>query len=225
MNSKLVLVSALAAGVLTTAGIAQTASPQAPATHATAPAAPPPPQAIPAKVAFIELEEVAAATNEGQKAVADIQKKYQPQKDKLDALKTEIDTLTKQLQSAPATMSDEEKASRARDIDTKQKQLQRDADDAQTSYNSDVSDAIGKILQKLGPIVVKYVQQNGYTMLLDNTGQPQQGGLNLLWGGSDISGAVVAAYNASSKVATPIPSAPSATRPAPATPKPAAPKQ
>src|ERR1035441_6953574 len=140
MNSKLVLVSALAAGVLTTAGIAQTASPQAPATHATAPAAPPPPQAIPAKVAFIELEEVAAATNEGQKAVADIQKKYQPQKDKLDALKTEIDTLTKQLQSAPATMSDEEKASRARDIDTKQKQLQRDADDAQTSYNSDTSE-------------------------------------------------------------------------------------
>ena len=225
MNSKLVLVSALAAGVLTTAGIAQTASPQAPATHATAPAAPPPPQAIPAKIAFIELEEVAAATNEGQKAVAEVQKKYQPQKDALDKLKAEIDALTKQLQNPPATMSDEERASRARDLDTKQKQLQRDADDAQTSYNSDVSDAIGKILQKLGPIVVKYVQENGYTMLLDNTGQPQQGGLNLLWGGSDISAAVVAAYNAGAKAATPMPSAPSAARPAPATPKPAAPKQ
>jgi outer membrane protein len=225
MNSKLVLVSALAAGVLTTASIAQTAGPQAPTTHATAPAAPPPPQAIPAKIAFIELEEVAAATNEGQKAVEDIQKRYQPQKDALDKLKAEIDTLTKQLQSAPATMSAEEKASRARDIDTKQKQLQRDADDAQTSYTSDVSDAMGKILQKLGPIVVKYVQQNGYTVLMDNTGQPQQGGLNLLWGGTDISEAVVAEYNASSKVAAPIPSAPSATRPAPSRPKPAAPKQ
>jgi len=129
------------------------------------------------------------------------------------------------LQNPPATMTEEDRAAKARDLDTKQKQLQRDADDAQTSYNSDVSDAIGKILQKLGPIVVKYVQENGYTMLLDNTGQPQQGGLNLLWGGSDISAAVVAAYNASSKVATPIPSAPSATRPAPATPKPATPKQ
>ncbi len=225
MNSKLVLVSALAAGVLTTASIAQTAGPQAPTAHATAPAAPPPPQAIPAKIAFIELEEVAAATNEGQKAVEDIQKRYQPQKDALDKLKAEIDTSTKQLQSAPATMSAEEKASRARDIDTKQKQLQRDADDAQTSYTSDVSDAMGKILQKLGPIVVKYVQQNGYTVLLDNTGQPQQGGLNLLWGGTDISEAVVAEYNASSKVAAPIPSAPSATRPAPSRPKPAAPKQ
>jgi outer membrane protein len=227
MNSKLVLVSALAAGILTTVGVAQTASPQAPATHAAAPTAPPPPQAIPAKIAFIELQEVAAATNEGQKALNDIQKRYEPQRTKLEALKADIDSLTKQLQSAPASMSDEEKATRARDIDTKQKQLQRDADDATASYNSDMQDAVGKILRKLAPTVIKYVQENGYTMLLDNTGQPQQGGggLNLLWGGTDISGAVIAAYNATSGVTAPVPSAPSAARPRPTTPKPAAPKQ
>jgi len=224
MNSKFVLVSALVAGALATAGMAQTASPQAPAAPTTAPAAPPPPQAIPAKIALIELTEVAAATNEGQKAVADLQKKYEPQRAKLEALKTEIDSLTKQLQSAPATMSDDEKASRARTIDTKQKQLQRDAEDAQNSYGADVQDAIGKVIQKLGPVLVKYVQQNGYTMLLDNTGQPQQGGLNILWGGTDISQAAVDAYNASSGVAAPAPSAPSAARPRPAAPKPAAPK-
>jgi outer membrane protein len=185
----------------------------------------PPPQAVPAKIALIEFEEAAAATNEGQKAVADIQKKYEPTKAKLDQLKTEIDSLTKQLQGAPATMPEEEKASRARVIDTKQKQLQRDADDAQTAYGADVQEAIGKVAQKLGPVVIKYVQQNGYTMLLDNTGQPQQGGLNVLWApGTDISQAVVDAYNASSGVAAQPPSAPSATtRPRPAAPKPAAP--
>jgi len=74
MNSKLVLVSALAAGALTAAGMAQTAGPQAPATTPAAPAttpapqAPPPPQAVPAKIALIEFEQVAEATNEGQKA-------------------------------------------------------------------------------------------------------------------------------------------------------------
>src|SRR5450759_4824666 len=98
MNSKFVLVSALAAGVMATAGMAQTAGPQAPTTPASASAAPPPPQAIPAKVAIIEFEEAAAATNEGQKAVADLQKKYEPQRAKLEALKTDIDSLTKQLQ-------------------------------------------------------------------------------------------------------------------------------
>src|ERR1035441_2576918 len=178
MISKLVLVSALAAGGIATAGIAQTASPQAPATPAPAPAtapatAPlPAPQAVAARIALIEP---AAATNEGQKAVADIQKKYEPTKAKMDALKADIDSLTKQLQNAPATMNDDEKASRARNIDTKQKQLQRDADDAQTAYGSDVQEAVQKIEQKLGPVIVKYLQQNGFSMLLDNTGPPQQG--------------------------------------------------
>ena len=229
MNSKIVIVSALAAGVMTTAGLAQTAAPPStPAPAATQSAATPtPPQAVPAKIAIIEYEEVAAATNEGQKAVADIQKKYEPQKQRLDALRSEIESLSKQLQSAPATMSDADKASLARNIDTKQKQLQRDADDAQNAYQNDVQEAIGKVAQKLGPIVIKYVQQNGYSMLLDNTGTPQQGGLNVLWApGTDISQAVVDAYNTQSGVAAPVPSAPAATRPRPSTtPKPATPKQ
>ena len=226
MNSKLVLVSALAAGMMTTAGMAQTAGPQAPAAPTAAPAAPPPPQAVPAKIALIEFEQAAAATNEGQKAVADIQKKYEPTKAKLQTEQAEIDSLTKQLQAAPATVTDEEKAARARNIETKQKHLQADAEEAQNSYGSDVQAAIGQVAQKLGPVVIKYVQANGFTMLLDNTGQPQQGGLNVLWApGTDISQAVVDAYNTSSGIAAPVPSAPSAARPRTTAPKPAAPKQ
>jgi outer membrane protein len=225
MNSKYLLVTALAAGVLSHAAPAQTTAPQAPAA---APAALPAPVAVPAKIALIEFEQVAEATNEGQQAIAEVQKKYEPTKAKLDTLRAEIESLTKQLQNAPATMPDEEKASRARTIDTKQKQLQRDGEDAQTAYQTDAADAIGKVESKLGPVVIKYVQQNGYTMLLDNTGQPQQGGLSVLWApGTDISQAVVEAYNATTPgISAPAPSAPSATRPRPSTsPKPAAPKQ
>jgi outer membrane protein len=183
---------------------------------------------IPAKIAVIEYEQVTAATNEGQRALQALQKKYEPQKTQLQALQTEIDSLTKQLQSAPATMSEEEKASRARTIDTKQKQLQRDGEDATNAFNAELQDTLGAIAKKVGPIVIKYVQDNGYTMLLDNTGQ--QGGLSVLWlqpGTTDISQAIVDAYNASSGVAAPaVPSAPSATRPRPTTPaKPQAPKQ
>ena len=232
MNVKLVLVSALVAGAITTAGMAQTAAAQTPA--ATAPKAPPPPQAIPAKIAIIEFEQVAEATNEGQKAAADLQKKYEPKRADFEARQKEIDSLTKQLQDAPAAMSEEEKASRARTIDTKQKQLQRDAEDAQTSFASDMQDEIAKIEQKLGPVVMKYVQANGFTMLLDNTGPPQQGGMAVLWApGTDISAAVVDEYNAttpgisapapSSSTTRPRPAAPAA--PKPAAPKPAAPKQ
>jgi outer membrane protein len=210
MNRTHAFVSALAAGMMTAAGMAQTAGPQAPATTASAPAAVAP-QAVPAKIALIEYEQVAAATNEGQRALQDLQKKYEPKKTQLEALAQEVDTLKKQLQSAPATMSDDDRASRARAIDTKEKQLQRDSDDASTAYNSDMQDALSKVAKKLGPTVVKYVQENGYTMLLNNTGQ--QGGLDVMWTipGTDISQAIVDAYNATSGVAALPPPAPSAT--------------
>jgi outer membrane protein len=236
MNRNVALVTALAAGMTSAAGVAQTAGTQGPATApATAPAAahsPVPLQVVPAKIAVIEYEQTTAATNEGQRALQALQKKYEPQKTQLQALQTEIDSLTKQLQSAPTTMSDEERASRARTIDTKQKQLQRDGDDATNAFNGEMQETLGTIAKKLGPIVIKYVQDNGYTMLLDNTGQPSQGGLSVLWtqpGTTDISQAIVDAYNASSGVGAPaVPSAPSAARPRPSTttpPKTTAPKQ
>jgi len=218
MNRNVALVTALAAGMTSAAGVAQTAATPAPATTPAPAATHVPVQAIPAKIAVIEYEQVTAATNEGQRALQALQKKYEPQKTQLQALQTEIDSLSKQLQSAPATMSDEEKASRARTIDTKQKQLQRDGEDATNAFNAELQDTLGAVAKKLGPIVIKYVQDNGFTMLLDNTGQ--QGGVSLLWlqQGTDISQAVVDAYNASSGVGAPaVPSAPSAARPRPYT--------
>jgi outer membrane protein len=212
MNRTLVLVTALAAGMTSAAGVAQAAAPQTAAP--TAPAAPVAPQAVPAKIALIEFERAAAATNEGIRDLQDLQKKYEPKKTQLQALGQEVDSLKKQLQSTSATLSEADRASRLRAIDTKEKQLQRDGEDASNAYNADVQESLGKVAKKLGPVVVKYVQQNGYTMLLDNTGQ-QGGGLSLLWTipGTDISQAVVDAYNTASGVAAPPPSAPTATRP------------
>ena len=216
MNSKLVLASTLAVCLTTFSGVAQTAGPQAQAAPAVT--APVPPQAVPAKIALIEFEQAAAATNEGQRSLQELQKKYEPKKVQLDALGTEIETLEKQLQAAPATMPDEERASRQRNLELKQKQYQRDGEDASAAYNADLQDAIGKVAQKMSPVVLDYVKKNGYTMLLDVTGQ-QGGAVSVLWTqeGIDISQAIVDAYNASSGVAAPVPSAPSASRPRPAT--------
>jgi len=233
MNRNFALVTALAAGMTSAAGVAQTAGTQAPTNAPATTAAPAtthaPVQAIPAKIAVIEYEQVTAATNEGQRALQALQKKYEPQKTQLQTLQNEIESLTKQLQSAPATMAQDERESRARTIDLKQKQLQRDGDDATAAFNAELQETLGAVAKKLGPIVIKYVQDNGYTLLLDNTGQ--QGGVSVLWlqQGTDISQAIVDVYNASSGVAAPaVPSAPSATRPHPTTTtpaKPPAPKQ
>jgi outer membrane protein len=231
MNRTLALVTALAAGMTSAAGMAQTAgTPAAPAAAPTqtAPPAPVAPHAVPAKIATIEFEQVAAATNEGQRALQTLQKKYEPKGAELQAKAQEIDTLKKQLQSAPATLTDSERASKLRAIETKEKQLQRDGEDAQQAVAGEQQQVVGVVAKKLAPVVKKYVEDNGYTMLLDITGQ-QGGSMSVLWTseGTDISRAVLEAYNASSGIAPPVPSAPSPTAHphASATPKPALPRQ
>lgn len=216
MNRTLILISALSAG-LTTAAVAQTAA--APATAApvpTAAAAPSaPPQAIPAKIALIAFEQAVFATNEGQRAVQDVQKKFEPKKSQIDAMAQEVDSLKKSLQSAPATLTDAERATRLKSIDAKEKALNRDAEDANNAYQADLQEAYGKVAQKVSVSLKNYVQQNGYTLLLDVSNQQTN---NVMWvsptANIDITQAVVAAYNASSGVAAPAPSAPSASAPA-----------
>jgi Skp family chaperone for outer membrane proteins len=228
MNRTLVLVSALGAGLLTTAGMAQTPAATAPPTTEAAAPAPVTPQAIPAKIALVAFEQAVFATNEGQKTVQDIQAKYKPKKDQIDTLSHEVDSLKKQLQGAPATLSDADRAAKMKEIDAKEKRLTHEAEDAQTAYNTDLQEAYGKVAAKVSVALKKYVSDNGYTLLLDVSSQQS----NVMWANqsTDVTQAVVTAYNTSSGVAAPVPSAPSApaaTRPKPATtaPKPAAPKQ
>lgn len=207
MNRTLVLATALATGLAASSLLAQApaTAPAAAATHS-APAAPP--QAIPAKVAVIAFEQGVVATNEGQKAVADVQKKFEPKKTAIDSESAEVESLKKQLQALPATTSDEERASRLKAVDTKEKSLQRDVEEAQTAYNSDVQEAYGKVAQKFGGTAVKYAQEHGFTLLLNIGGQQQLP--TVLWWQkqTDITEAVVNAYNLASGVAAPTPSAP-----------------
>src|ERR1700760_1868083 len=217
MNRSLIFVSALGAGLITAAGMAQTPAAPAPEAQPAAPAAVTP-QAIPAKIALVAFEQAVFATNEGQKAVQDIQLKYKPKKDQIDTLSQEVDTLKKQLQSAPATLSDAERATRLKAIDTKEKALNRDAEDAQTAYNADLQEAYGKLATKVSGVLKKYVSDNGYTLLLDVSSQQS----NVMWANqsTDVTQALVTAYNAASGVAAP---APTASAPAPAKPRPTTP--
>ena len=227
MNRNRVLISAVGVGLMTTAAMAQAPAAPAPATPAAPAAAPAKPEAIPAKIALVAFEQAVFATNEGQKTVQEIQKKYEPQKTRIDALSNEVDGLKKQLSSLPATATAEDRAAKQRTIDGKDKELQRQAEDAQTAYNTDLQEAYGKVAQKVSITLKNYVAQNGFTLLLDVSNQQSA----VMWAlpSTDVTEAVVQAYNASSGVAAPPPAAPSASRPSTTTPRsttprPAAPK-
>jgi outer membrane protein len=222
MNRTLAIATVLASGLATMTLVAQTApAAAAPAPAAAAPAAPAPPQAIPAKVAIIAFEQVAGGTNEGQKLVSDLRKKYETKNTELQGRATELESLKKQLQALPPATPDEERAKRMKDIDLKDKRLQQDAQDLQQEEQSDFQDGFGKLMQKVGPVAVKYANDNGFTLLL-NTGSGQEQALpTVLWWNqaTDVSQAVVNAYNVSSGVAAQPPSAPTPTprRTAPST--------
>lgn len=207
MNRHLVLVSALGAGLMTAATMAQTAAPAVPSAPQPAAAAAAP-QAIPAKIALIEFEQAVFLTNEGQQAVKDVQTKYAPKKAEIESLSKEVDTLKKELQAAPKTMTDEERSTKVKSIDAKEKDLNREAEDAQTAYNADLQQAFGKVAQKVSLVAKKYAADNGFTMLMNVSSQSS----DIMWIGPniDVTKAVADAYNASNPAVAATPAAPAA---------------
>lgn len=187
----------LAVGVIT---LASSSTLFAQASPAPAAAAAVKPEAIPAKVGLIAFEQAVFATNEGQQALATVSKKYEPQKAKIQAEQTELDSLQKQLQSA-TNITDDDRQSRVRTIDAKQKTLQRDGEDAQAAYQNDLQEAYGRIAGKVNAVMQKYASDNGYTLMLDVSGQTSA----VLWAAekTDVTRAVIEAYNAQSGVAAP----------------------
>ncbi len=214
MNRTSTLLTALAAGLVAAPALFAQAPAAAPAPAAAAPVAAP--QAVAAKIALVNFEQVVLASNEGQTVTLTVQKKYEPKRNEIERLAADVDAGKKKIQSLPATTSDEERARLIRETDTKEKQLNRDAEDAQTAYNSELQEALGKVAQKVAATMRTFAQQNGFTILLDVSAQSN----NVLWAlpSTEVSQAVVDAYNKASGIAAPPPSAPrAANTPRPAT--------
>jgi outer membrane protein len=207
MKRSLALVLTLASGFVLSAA-AQTL----PAPAAAAPAGP-------AKIAVIAFQAAVGQTNEFQRNFADLQKKYEPKRAQLKTMADEIDNLQKQLQAQGDKLSDAARASQAKTIDDKKKQAQRFAEDAQNDLTQEMNDVYNKVASKVFDVLTKYVQQQGYTLVLDETSSQQQAPVVLYHSqNSDISKAILDAYNLSSGVPAPpaqAPVAPAAPKPAP----------
>lgn len=202
--------------VLTLAsGFALSAAAQTSPAAATAPAGP-------AKVAVIEFQAAVGQTNEFQRDFADLQKKYEPKRTQLKTQADEIDGLEKQLQAQGASLSEAARASQTKTIDEKKKQAQRFAEDAQNDLTQEMNDVYSKVATKVFTVLSDYCKQQGFTLVLDATETQQQAPTVLYHTEtSDISKAIVDAYNLKSGVPAPPPQAesvPSAPRPASKTP-------
>ena len=174
------------------------------------------------KLGIINVQRVIVECNEGQREFDTLNKKFEPKQTQLQTQSKELDALKKQMNDQGPKMNDEARNTLAKDIDTRQRNLQRDGEDAQNDFNSQQAELAQKLLTKIGPVIDKFAKDNGYSVLIDDSNPWPQG--QVLWAmpASDVTGAVITAYNASSGVAAPAASAPSATRPsAPAATRPA----
>ena len=112
-----------------------------------------------AKVAVIAFQAAIGKTNEFQRDLADLQKKYEPRRDKLKTLSDEVDSLTKQLQDQGTQLSESERVSRARTLDEKKKELDRETQDAQSDFQSDLQQLISSMAEKVGTLMTDYADE------------------------------------------------------------------
>ncbi len=166
-----------------------------------------------------------------------LQKKYEPKQAELKTQNDELESLKKQLETQGPKLNDDAAATLKKQIESKQKTFDRNVQDAQEEVGGQQQEIASKILSKMAPLIVKYSQENGFTMIID-TSKPWPQSPVLWWNPDavDITKNVVEAYNVQSGVpapaatgtgAKPAVKAPGATTPKPTTPapKPSEPKQ
>lgn len=207
MNSK--FISALSIAAMLTAGaFAQAADTNAATAASTTSNAV---VAGPTKLAIINIQAAIANTNEGQRDLEALQKKFEPKQIELKSLNDEVDNLKKQLAAQTDKLNDEEKNRRVQAIESKQKTLQRSLEDAQNDYQQQSNEIAQRIGTKLMQSLDSYAKQNGYAVVIDVSSEQTP----VLWRSPsvDITKPVIDAYNIVSGV--PAPAAPRASAPAP----------
>ena len=206
MKRLLSIVCVFASG-MGAAAVAQ-AAPAKPADPTPAPAAAPAAITGATKIAVINFQAAVTQTNEFQRDVADLQKKYEPRVSALQTLNSQIEAEKKQLQDGSANLPEAERAAKLRDIDDKTKDMQRKGEDLKNDEQEAGQDTFGQVANKVGAVMVAYSQQQGFGVVLDAN---QQNG-SVLWAmpGVDITEAVIQAYNTKSGIPAPaaVPSAP-----------------
>lgn len=209
---------------VTVAAVAQTAplpaAPSAAASNADSPAI----NATGTRTGTVNVEQAIFATNEGQRDFEALSKKLEPKQNELKGQNDEVEGLKKQLNTQGEKLNEESRATLVKQIEQKQKSLERAVQDARDDAQGQQNEIAQRILQKMGPMLVKYAADNGFGVIID-TSNPWPNG-PVLWSGPavDITRSVVELYNAQSGVPAPArpagskPTTPP-TRPATTTPK------
>jgi len=173
-----------------------------------------PAPSLPGKIGVINIQAAIAATGEGKKAFAELEKKYAPRRQDLQQLTQEVNAITEQLQKQSTTLSDDEQRRLNRELQEKQTRLKRAQEDAQADFQADNGEVVNRIGQKMVRLLDEYAQQNGYAVVIE--GNPQVPIIYYVAPQIDLTEEIVKRYDAANPVTADAPatSSPGTTAPA-----------
>ena len=176
--------------------------------------------APPVKIAVIDMQSALLSTEDGKKAVAELKAKFAPKEQEFQKRQAELAAKQEQFRKTENTISDEAKATLARDIDAMTKNLQRDTDDARQDAEQEQQKILNELGQKMMQVLQKYAIEKQITMVMDVSGQPN----NVLFASSnvEITRDIIAMYNAAAPM-TAVPPAKAPANPSSSAPAPKAP--
>jgi len=178
-------------------------------------------QTAPQKFGVIDMQKALLSTKDGQKAAEELKTKFTPKEQEFQKRQSDLQAKQDEYRKKENTLSDEAKATLARDIDTMTKNLQRDTDDARQDLDQEQQRVLNDLGQKMMQVLTKYSADKGLTMVFDVSGQPN----NVLFASTtiDITNDIIKMYDAAAPTtpsASPAPkppaAAPSSAAPAPA---------
>jgi outer membrane protein len=145
-------------------------------------------------IATVNFTAAVLQTTEGRREFGALQTKYAPRQAQLQTLNGEVEALRKQL-SSDSKQTDAEKQTREKTLDTEEKQLQRQAEDFRNDSEAESQQVYQRIAQKMYAFLQTYVQQRGFTVVIDRGSDTAP----VVWyaaKGVDITDELIKAYDA-----------------------------
>ena len=133
-----------------------------------------PAQGTSGKIGVLHVLTAISQCAEGKRDLGEFEKKATAKKDELERKNNEIQELQKQLQSQARTLNDDSRAALSKSIDSKTTELQRATDDAQKEFGQLQNEILGRIGNKIGPLVQQYAKENNFTIIVDSSNQNSQ---------------------------------------------------
>jgi outer membrane protein len=146
-------------------------------------------------IVIVSFNAAVLQTAEAQKSLKGLEVRYAPKQKQLQSLNDEVESLRKELADTSSKLSDAERATRARSLESKEKELQREAEDFKSDSQSESEQIFQRVATKVYAFLQTFSQQHGYSAVIERGSDAYP----VVWyaaGNMDITDELIKAYNA-----------------------------